>query len=435
MAEQTQCTDAREGDGPPAYRGPLRDPGVWLWVAVAAAVQAAYLLLADPSTTVGDQVEYTGIARDFGAWWATPNVQMLRMPGYPALLALLHEAGLEGSTSIQVLQIVLLSGCVLLVAQLGARIGGRRAARVAGALFATYLPLMSFSSVVLSEALTVSCLLGAAVCAFRGADRIDQRWTWWCAASGALMAVAFLSRPGTAAIALPLVVLMVVGRRTWAQRLTVVLVVGLAFVVALGPWVGRNQAINGALLPTGTTGSYPAALGVHLPFDRAVGQFATQERSHRFWSATRPDGFGPREAEAQDWGATLRENLRHHTGEFLVTRAVGQYQLWAWPVTANTQYARGDVPYPLLMTWHLALIVAGIVGFWRYRRTALARVGVAMVILTAVLHTVTFPQPRYALMTIPFLMVGAAALVTRAPDPAPFRPRARTGKSAPDTRG
>lgn len=424
-------TPTDDTDAPPRI---LRDPVIWGWFAVAAVIQILYIVIADPPTGAGDQAEYALIARDFGAWWGTPNIQMLRMPAYPFVLSVLHELGLGGSTPAQVLQVGLLSACVLLVAQLGASVGGRRTARVAAGLFATYLPLMTFSSVLLTEALTISCALGATVCALRAADRSASGWVWWCGAAGALMAVAFLSRPGSMAIILPLVVLILVGRRTLAERGTAVVVIAVAFAVAVGPWAGRNQALNGELLLTGTTGTYPAALGVHLPFDREVGQFATQRRSSRFWSATRPDGFGPREAEQQEWRQALRYNLEHRTGEFLVTRAIGQYQLWAWPVTAKTQYGQNDFPYPLLMAWHLALLLAGLVGFWRYRRATLMRVGIAAVALTAALHLVTFPQPRYALMTIPFLAIGAAALVTRAPRARSPRAasRAASGRPTPE---
>jgi hypothetical protein len=386
----------------------LRDRVVWILVGVALAVQLLYVWLGDVPTWAGDQRDYTTAASDFGAWWAFPNPTLQRMPGYPLLLSVFVRSGL-GGFPVQLVQAVALALATFAVASLARRVGGRQAARVAAGLFAVYVPLLSFSSVFLTEAVTIAVGLAATVCAVRAADN-DGAWVRWVVLAAAALAVDTFIRSDEIVLTVVLTATIVLTAHSWRRRLTAAAIVALAFALVFGPWVGRNLALVHHAQPFGSSGRYPTAIGVHLPFDRDVGQFSTYRRSLRFWS-TRRDGFGPEQAAALDAKRELRENVLHHTREFAVTRAIGQAQLWIWPVTANSQYNTEDpVPYAALMALHLLVLLAGLAGFVLLHRHVVMRIGMAMFACIAALHLVTFPQPRYALTVMPLLMVGAGGL-------------------------
>ena len=397
---------------PAAGYSVLRDPVVWTLAGVALAVQLLYVWLGDVPTWAGDQRDYTTAAKDFVAWWALPNPSLQRMPGYPLLLSLPFRAGL-GAFPIQLLQAVGLALGTLAVGFLARRVAGRPAARVAAGLYAIYVPVLSFSAVFLTEAVTVALGRAAPVCAVRAADA-DRTWVRWVVLTALALAIGTLIRSDLIVLTVVLTATIVLTAPGWRRRLSAVGIVALVFLVVFGPWVGRNLALNHHLQPFGSSGRYPTAIGVHLPFDRDVGQFSTYRRSFRFWSGTRPDGFSPAEAAVLDSKHELGENVLHHTREFAVTRAIGQAQLWVWPVTANSQYNTQDpLPYAALMVLHLFILLAGLAGFVLYRRLVVMRVGMAVFVCIAGMHLVTFPQPRYALTVMPLLMVGAGALIVR----------------------
>jgi 4-amino-4-deoxy-L-arabinose transferase-like glycosyltransferase len=394
----------------------LRDRVVWILAGVALAVQLLYVWLGDVPTWAGDQRDYTTAASHFGAWWAFPNPTLQRMPGYPLLLSLPFRAGL-GEFPIQLLQAIALALGTLAVASLARLVSGRPAARAAAGLYAIYVPLLSFSAVLLTEAVTIALGLAATVCAVRATTDAGGAWVRWVVLAALALAFSTLIRSDQIVLTVVLTATVALTAPTWRRRLTAVGIVALAFLVMFGPWVGRNLALSHHLEPFGTSGRYPTAIGVHLPFDREVGQFSTYRRSFRFWSGTRRDGFSPDRAAVLDVKRELRENVLHHTGEFAVTRAIGQAQLWVWPVTANSQYNTEDpVPYVALMLLHLFVLLAGLAGFVAFHRHVVMRIGMAMFLCVAGLHLVTFPQPRYALTVMPLLIVGAGALTVRVAD-------------------
>jgi 4-amino-4-deoxy-L-arabinose transferase-like glycosyltransferase len=413
-AERIELDEERygAGAGPVGYSA-FRDGVVWAFAGVALLVQIAYVIAVDVPLGAGDQIDYINAGHNIVNWWVTPGAEMQRMPGYPIALSAAYHLGLHDG-GIQIAQALLLALGAVGVADIARTLGGRAPARVAAGIYAIYLPLLSFSSVLLTEALEIALLLGATVCTLRAARR-TAAWLYWVVAAAALMAMALLVRSDALLFVVALTATLVLTAGARGRRVGAVAIVLAALCVTMGPWVGRNLAFTRHPHPFGTTGKYPAAIGVHLPFDREVGKFATYNRSVRFWSGTRSDGFTPALAAMVKPREELFENIKERPGELLVTRAIGQAQLWVWPVDATIQYGHDDgVPYVPMMVLHLAILLAALVAFFRYRGVLAVRVTASLVLLIAGLHLVTFPQPRYALPVMPLLIAVAAPVLVDA---------------------
>ncbi len=411
MTVEAERVEAESPGGERDTYNVLRDPVVWALAALAFAVQVTYFLAAPVRWGIGDQTDYIGAGYDFLNWWRTPTSGIQRMPGYPSALYVgYHVLGLE-VRGIQYAQALVLSLGALGVGDLARTLGGRRSARIGAGLFAVYLPLLTFSAVMLTEALGITLLLGATVCTIH-ATRRGPGWLAWVIGAAALLAAAMAMRADGLLFLVALTGAIVLTAGSLARRAAALAIVVVAVTLVMGPWIGRNLALTGEPQPFGTTGRYPAAIGAHLPFDRDVGKFSTWDRSARFWSGTREDGFTPTAANSVQPRQELWRNLKERPGELAVTRAIGQAQLWVWPVNATIQYGYEDgVPYVPFMVLHLLVLLAGIAGIVRYRASVLARVTLALVLLVAAKHLITFPQPRYALPVIPLLMAMAAPVL------------------------
>ena len=408
----------------------IRDPVVWLLAAVALVVQLLYLWGLNLPYLAGDQFDYKAAGDHFAVWWGFPNSTLQRMPGYPALLSLAYSAGL-GDDAVKVLQAALLSLGVLAVAHMAKLVGGRAAARVGGALFACYVPVLSFSSLLLTEATAVVLTLVAVVAAMQAARASEETWARWVVLTALALAAGTIIRADQLVLAVVLTATLVLTAPTRRRGVVAAGVVALAFCVVFAPWIGRNYALVHEPQPFGTSGRLPTAIGVHLPFDREVGGFSTYRRSVRFWTGARADGFSPEEASVLDVKRELRENVLHHPREFAVTRLIGQAQLWVWPVTAKVQFNTPDpAPYGLLMALHLLIVVAGVAGFVRFRRHLVIRVAIATTVLVAARHLVTFPQPRYVIPVLPLLMVAAAPLLVEVTSGVRERVRSRRARAS-----
>ena len=405
----------------------LRDPVLWAFAGVALVVQLLYIALAPVPLGAGDQTEYMAAGHNIMNWWVGWNPVLQRMPGYPMLLSLGYHAGL-GDGGLQVAQAVLLSLGAVGVGALAWDLDGRTSARVAAGAFAVYLPLLSFSSVLLTEAVGVMLMLGATLCTVRAIRTTGRAWVWWVVAAGAQLAIGVLMRSDAVPFAVVLIAALVLSTRDLQRRVASAAIVLAAIGLLMGPWMARNLALTRQPYPFGTSGRFPAALGVHLPFDRDVGKFAAYRRSARFWEGKRPDGFTTLQAAALHPRQELVHNLTHHPGELAVTRAIGQAQLWIWPTGATIQYGRDDgVPYAPFMVLHLAILAAALVGFVRLRRALVVRITLAVTLLVAALHLVTFPQPRYALPVIPLLIATGAPILVGAARRVAVRARAGRG--------
>jgi len=397
------------GTGDPASTGRFfSDRPILGLVALSFVLQILYVIFANAPTDIGDQLVYRDIGEHFKRYWEDGGYYgpILRTPGYGAYLALHYELGL-GEWAVHVTQALALSLTCGAVAYMATRKAGLAAGRVSAALFCLYVPLMSFSSMILTEAVSI-CLatLGTAICIAAGQGDSRRRLV---VLGVAMLVLALITRPNAVTVALPTLLYLVVSSPSYREAATRVGIAALLFAVLFGPWIARNIDLFSRPMVLGDAGPYALALGTHLPVDRETGQFGSHERSSRFFSDTRADGFSARDAGSVKPWKELRENLSDHTGEFLESRAFLQYQMWFWPITARTQYGRDDpVPYGFIMAFHLFILATGIAGLLLTRRQATSRLFGVVLAVTPLPYLVYYPEPRYTLSVMPFLIVGAA---------------------------
>jgi hypothetical protein len=389
-------------------KGLLRDRATLALVALSFVLQLAYIVFANAPTDIGDQIVYREIGEHFKSYWHNgyfgPD---LRTPGYGAFLASFYELGF-GDWAIKLTQALILSATCGLVAHMAARKGGVVAGRIAAGLFCCYLPLISFSSMLLEEALAVGLVTaGVAACVLMNDGRLPTRAAWL---AGTLLIVALIVRPNTLTVMAPAVLFLVLSAYRRSAAIRTVVAIAVVFAVVFGPWIGRNFALFSKPLVLGDAGSASLAQGLHLPIDKEVGQFGSYRRAQHFFGNQRD--FGQADVPQFDASRELHRDLTDHLGEFLLSRLYFQYEMWVWPITARTQYGSTDViPYAAIQLLHLMILLAGLAGLvltWRY---ASSRLFAAITVCTALPYLLYYPSPRYTLTAMPFLIVGASIAI------------------------
>jgi 4-amino-4-deoxy-L-arabinose transferase-like glycosyltransferase len=215
------------------------------WIAIFAAGLAARLVFV--ATTPHrilwpDGREFEAVARSL-LEHGTYGLQTLRPPGYPTLIAAVYAVFGENLVALRLVEAVLGALAAVLIGTIGARLFGRRAGLVSGALAAFHPVLAFLPSTQYSEntlVLVVALALGTIIDAWRR----GRTWRWL--AGGALLGVAILVRPNAVLVlpglALGLALAMRRARRAWLRP---ALACAAALALTLSPWVIRNHQVHG----------------------------------------------------------------------------------------------------------------------------------------------------------------------------------------------
>jgi hypothetical protein len=346
-----------------------------------------------------------------------PNV--LRSPGYPAVLALLEAAGLGSPAAIRLFQLMLLGLTAWTTGAIALRLAGQRAGLIATVATAGYLPLVWATTEQMTE---TAATLGVAVLALLTLIARERTGpaalrTW--ALSGLVLALTAYVRPTALAFAIPAAVAIAWDTRRLAPALVFAATVG----AAIAPWAIRTSlhAHTPVALQVGSgAGRYASAeqnLGrLPIPLD-GTGWVAFKRVSRQTSNDLRRGRYTPTEQVAFD--RRLAQTAPAVPLQDVVARLPARLRgLWG-PVDATphnqqwTMSARwlGRVQYWLLV----ALVCAGVV----LRRRSLLRdwpLWLPALYITAI-HTVIHVESRYTLPARPELIalaaVAAAALYRR----------------------
>lgn len=368
-----------------------------------------YLSLADGLAS-GRGLTYSN-AGDTGT-----SPQFGRAPGYPAFLALLGvtSGGASTPTRVKVVQSILGTIGVLLLASLSREAAGDRAAAICAWLAAVYPPLVWMPAYVLSEALylplALVCALLLAIAASddrpagtTGTARIHLHPS---VTAGLAAGAGALVRPGML-VFLPIAALWLARRR----RISLALAFGIAATLVIAPWTVRNLRHYGRFVLIASEGGVTFWTGNH-PLARGEGDLAANpdlKRAEVAFRAAHP-GLTAEELEPLYYRDALG-HIRNDPGWWL-TLVVRKAFYTVVPIGPSytlhsTKYLVATVvPYAMLAP----LAIAGVIVIRRSGRPPESLyLLAASVVLTSLIF---FPQERFRLPVIdPLLILGAASAI------------------------
>ena len=432
-------------------RRPRLGRAVWLVLLAALAIRLAFVLATPGYELVHDARDYdrhaASLAAGDGYAPSLGRPTAFRPPGYPYLLAGVYKlAGVdtrldpEGILAARLTGVLLGTLTVALIGVLAAQLWDRRAALVAMALAAVYVPLILVGAAVMSETLFVTLLLATLVAGM--AHRRSRHRYRWALFAGVLAGLAILTRANAAVLLLPLGLAVWDARPRFTLRALgppAALVVTAILVVT--PWTVRNQVVFGTFVPVSTqvgsalAGTYndqartdeenPASWRSvrHIPeYDRiwaSVSRRSEPELDHELRDiAKRYIAQHPGYVAEVGWWSTARmldltglKWSRHTMG------TIGIEPRWA------------DVSVACF--WAFALLaLAG--AFTRRARQAPLFVWLVPVLMYLSVVFLVVETPRYRTGIDPFIvMLAALALLSAADARAGFRRRGARGSPAP----
>ena len=338
-----------------------------------------------------------------------------RAPLYPFFLSSLARATTPSTLvpAIKIVQAMLGTMTVLLVALVANRASGHRAAAYAGWISALYPPLAWMSSFVLSETLysvvafANVLLLCPMIDAKQGsAPQSQARPGRRLVAAGVVGGLAALTRPAH------IVFLGLVG--LWllaARRYSWAVLVALGALATIGPWTIRNYMTYGRPVLIASEGGITFWTGNH-PLSPGEGDMAANpaiKLDNLRLRAAYPD-LSPEELEPiyyREAFAAIRANPVWWAG--LEVRKL--FYLW---VPVGPSYMLHSRLYRLA-SWisYGMLLPLGVLGFLVLARRQTRPYALWLLLLSAVLACLIFlPQERFRVPVIdPALIVGAAALL------------------------
>ena len=235
-----------------------------LILGAALAVRLAFIAATPDLRLRSDPADYhrLAVSLDAGHGFGTTVVApgggptAFRPPMFPVVLAAVYKVTGVHITAARVFQALLGTVSVALIGLLAWSVWGRRTALVAMAVAAVYPPLVVAGGTLLSESLAIPLELGAVLCAMRA--RTSRRAPAWAVAAGLLTGLGILTRPNSAVLVVPVVLLSLTGVRPVRRLAAPALIVVVAALV-LVPWLVRDRNVMGHVVPLTTQTGLVAA--------------------------------------------------------------------------------------------------------------------------------------------------------------------------------
>ena len=340
-----------------------------------------------------------------------PPRQLLRMPGFPILLALPRLAfGNNPFVARIVLAIVGTLACGLTY-WLGRELVGEAVGVVAAAYTAISPTMGLFSVLFLSETAFATAMLASLVAAAKlmryGSDSaqsaiVHKRLS---IVTGVLVGLATYMRPTWLLVGPGLAVLVVVfGRQAFRVKLTHAGLVCLGLAVAMAPWTIRNALVTGRFVPT--------TLWVGPSLYDGLNPTATGETDMKFFDRDQllqsmSEYQMDQEYRRRAWGFASE-----HPEKVLWLALMKQLKYWS-PAPNGAQF---NTPWIQAAAWlfYVPLVLFAFVGIWSARQDLrLVILTVAPVFYFAALHLLFVGSLRYRLPAeYPLAVLAAVGLRT-----------------------
>ncbi len=356
---------------------------------------------------LSDANHYDGIARNLAAGLGfshqfpalARHATAFRPPAFPSLLAGVYAVVGAHVFAGQCLNLVLGVVVVLLARRVGARLGGSAAAVAAAVLVAIYPPLVANDVVLLSEPLGLCLLLGVVLALLR--DRLTLAAVLsgllcltWTSGQGFLLVVAF----------------WVLVRAGWRNAGTFVLV-GLAVIA---PWIIRNEIQVGTPMLVTSNGFNLAA--VYSPETQHAHQLfldPVYNKSFDTWY------FRLAQFDEAGWSRTLThtavQGLEANPGHVVWVAVHNVSRFFELDRRSNAIGERLDgrslsVRRAMMPVFYV-VTAAGLIGFWRLRRSVAARLLILLAGYFSAASILTVFSPRLrAVFDLSCCLAGGALI-------------------------
>lgn len=360
------------------------------------------------------------------------------MPGQGILLAGTYlVTGEYRYLWLQILQVILDSLSVVLLASIGTMLFDRRVGLLAAVLFAVYIPEARLIVTATRDAFMPMIYLSSAyffVKGWKSQSATDYLWAGCCVAIGAYFRSEILLLP------LFVIGLHVVTGRAFRPAIRWAVIATLPAVILLTPWTARNYEVFGRLIPTNSGlwvalwqsfGEYPNDFGAvnndivtaqqiraeghdvdfsTVEFDELIKPKVLKVLSERpgwvVWTMVRRSARIPFQMHA--WGIAATDDI--HTGESV-------YQGGSADISS---YWNAMTEQPVQLLIHIAargvnLLLFTCAAFWLFlHRKEGWKIGVALLAVPAyniLVHAVIGVHARYILPTNTLFLLFLAALI------------------------
>ena len=377
-------------------------------VGVAATLRVIVALFGGADFLVADMIEYQARAVHL-VEHGTLFPDAFRVPVYPMTLAAVYSVTGPTLVAARLFNAALGVALVLLTDALARRLVSARAALVATAIVAVYPAYLLYPSYLMAEnvfiPLVVLTLLLVGARSWAGA-----------AAAGAAAGVAVLTRGTGLALVAGVAAGILTQGGTWRARALRAAAAGALFLAVTAPWIARNYAIYGTVVPVDTSSGYNFLLGFNPGANGRYDGKIMMALSETAWKGAPNDavrsaiGFShgleyigehPRAAIALSarklawlWGLEGREHIFLYAYGYFGPHAASVVRACGLLIVAS---------FPLLVL----AAVRGVLDRRVLRDPALA----ALLTFTAalsLLHIASFGESRFHLPLIPGLAVLAA---------------------------
>jgi hypothetical protein len=446
----------------PALR--LRTLLLVLFALAAGAALRLWFIRAFPQIQ-GDSLLYADIARN----WMTRGIYsrtvahpgtlpaitstLVRLPGYPAFLALCFAFfGSQNYSAVLYLQVAIDLASCLLIAEFVRRVCGSRAAMVALWLSALCPFTANYVAMPLTETLSIFCV-ALGLCAFVAVLEHPRRL--WMLALAFAWSYAALLRPDGVLLGLVFFPALIVYGRNSIGLTRALRIASFSALLAILPfvaWTLRNWNTFHVFQPlaprSATDPGEPKATGFQRWMKTWVADFAstyevwwnvpgddidirslpsraldTQERETLALIAryNQADLLTPQIDDA--FAALARQRIRAHPFRYYVTLPLLRLtDMWLrprvemvnielrwWQYDLHRAETRISYAYGV---WNLAYLAAALIGALYWPRFVPAMVAY-LVLRSMLLATIEAPEPRYTLECFPIIIAFASAAFTR----------------------
>ncbi|MCL1852347.1 MAG: glycosyltransferase family 39 protein [Peptococcaceae bacterium] len=337
------------------------------------------------------------------------------MPGFPIFLAaFLKIFGLPGGLlAVRLVQGLLQGGVMALLYRLGKKYVNVWAARVALILYLLYIPNLSVSLLILTEALFTFLFVLLVTLCF---EAVESKRMRYYVGGAVVLGLAALIRPTILLFPVVILIMWLLKKYSIKEMLMRALVVGCILVALLMPWWIRNGVEFGRFIPLTVAAGDPFMQGAFIGYDMSdMGRYMED-----FPPAT--DAFATDQAKMDIGKARLRESWQERPLATIAWYTVGKFfYLWGIPFhdCPNPYYESAikvtlfRVPFEVNVVYHWLVLVSGIGGlvFLFRKGNPDRRLNMLMplsMIYMCVVYLPYYVQPRYAypIMPLVFLLAG-----------------------------